>query len=143
MYRALRIGLGGLLIVLGIIGLFLPILQGFLFLGIGGVLLYKDVPYFPRLVRKLRKRFPSLDLEARESMVRGLQSDHPHIVAGAVGQTLLRYYGADTVVRALGLEARAPHPQGYTVDDTDWALLEPVRKMGRIYKTATGQGDAS
>jgi hypothetical protein len=87
--------------------------------------------------------FPSLDLEARESMVRGLQSDHPHIVAGAVGQTLLRYYGADTVVRALGLEARAPHPQGYPVDDTDWELLEPARRMDRIYKTAAGQGDAS
>ncbi len=87
--------------------------------------------------------FPSLDLEARESMVRGLESEHPHIVAGAVGQTLLRYYGDDTVIRALGLEARAPHPQGYAVDDTDWALLEPVRKMDRIYESATEKGDAS
>jgi hypothetical protein len=76
-------------------------------------------------------------------MLRGLQTEHPLVVAGAVGQTLLRYYEVDTVVRALGLEARAPHPQGYPVDDTDWALLEPVRKMDRIYKTATGQGDAS
>jgi len=46
------------LIVLGVIGLFVPILQGVLFLGLGGLLLYRDVPYLPRLAGWLKKRFP-------------------------------------------------------------------------------------
>ncbi len=60
MYRFLRISLGGLLVILGFIGLFLPVLQGFIFLGMGGLLLYKDVPYLPRLFRGLKTRYPSI-----------------------------------------------------------------------------------
>jgi hypothetical protein len=45
MYRLLRISLGCLLVLLGVIGLFVPVLQGFLFLGIGGLLLCRDVPF--------------------------------------------------------------------------------------------------
>jgi len=106
-----------------------------------------DGPVLELLVARSRAQgmedFPALDLEARESMVRGLQSEDPLVVMGAVAQTLLRYYGVDTVVGALGLETRAPHPQGYLLDDTDWALLEPVRKMDPIYRAAAGQGDES
>lgn len=61
MYRLLRIGLGGLFIVLGVIGLFLPVLQGFLFLGIGAAVLYRDVPFISRLLNRLRARYPSID----------------------------------------------------------------------------------
>ena len=61
MYRLFRLGLGGLLIVLGVIGLFLPGLQGFLFLGIGGALLYRDVPFLSRIVGRLRARYPSIN----------------------------------------------------------------------------------
>ncbi len=87
--------------------------------------------------------FASLDLEARESIVRGIESDHPHVVGGAIGQTLICYYGVDSVVQALGLEVRASHPQGHTLGETNWSLLGPVRKMDRIYKTTAGQGDES
>lgn len=61
MSRLLRIIIGSLLLVLGVIGLFVPILQGVLFLGLGGLLLYRDIPYLPRLVNWLRKRFPAFD----------------------------------------------------------------------------------
>ena len=58
MYRYLRIGFGTLMIILGVVGLFLPVLQGFLFLGVGGMVLYRDVPIFPRMVGRLEARFP-------------------------------------------------------------------------------------
>ena len=61
MYRVLRLGLGGMFIFLGVIGLFLPILQGILFLGIGGALLYREIPLLPRTVGRLRVRYPSID----------------------------------------------------------------------------------
>jgi hypothetical protein len=44
------------------------------------------------------------------------------------------YYRHPRVVEALGLEARAPHPQGYTMAPDDWSVLEPVRARGRMYR---------
>ena len=61
MYRVLRLGLGGLFIFLGVIGLFFPFLQGILFLGIGGALLYREIPFLPRIVGRFRVRYPSID----------------------------------------------------------------------------------
>ncbi|RJR52431.1 MAG: DUF2892 domain-containing protein [Desulfobacteraceae bacterium] len=58
--RNLRIALGILSLVVGIAGLILPILQGWLFLGIGLVLLSRDVPFIKRASDKLEQRFPQL-----------------------------------------------------------------------------------
>ena len=80
--------------------------------------------------------FVSLDLQARESILRGLEADHADVLQGAVAQILIRYYGADAVVEALGLETRPPHPGGYVLGETNWALLDPVREMNSIYRAA-------
>jgi len=37
------------------------------------------------------------------------------------------YYQHPRVVEALGLEARAPHPKGHAMEESDWSLLDPVR----------------
>jgi hypothetical protein len=50
--------LGWLFIVLGILGLFLPILQGILFLCIGVLLLADDIPPFKRLILKVESKWP-------------------------------------------------------------------------------------
>jgi uncharacterized membrane protein YbaN (DUF454 family) len=47
-------------LVLGVAGLFLPILQGWLFIGLGAVLLSPDVPFFRRLVVWIERRSPML-----------------------------------------------------------------------------------
>lgn len=47
-------------IVLGVAGLFLPILQGWLFIALGALLLSPDVPFFARLLAKIERRFPRL-----------------------------------------------------------------------------------
>ena len=41
------------------------------------------------------------------------------------------YYQHPRVVTALGMEPRAPHPQGYEMGADDWSLLEPVRRRAR------------
>ena len=51
---------------------------------------------------------------------------------GAAAAVLTRvvlqcYYRDDRVVRSLGLEPRAPYPQGHVLEDGDWSLLDPVR----------------
>lgn len=44
------------------------------------------------------------------------------------------YYRDDRVMASLDMEPRAPHPQGYDIDESDWQLLEPVRQRGRHYR---------
>lgn len=58
MRRLIRIALGSLLIILGVPGLVLPILQGWLFIALGALLLSVDIPLFDRMVRWLEERFP-------------------------------------------------------------------------------------
>lgn len=61
MFRLVRIILGTLLLLLGLAGLVLPILQGWLFLTLGGLLLVREVPFLRRIVDKLKTRFPQID----------------------------------------------------------------------------------
>jgi uncharacterized membrane protein YbaN (DUF454 family) len=60
MRRIIRITLGTVFILLGILGLFLPILQGWLFLALGALFLSVDLPLFERLVLWIEDRFPRL-----------------------------------------------------------------------------------
>ena len=55
-YVILSLGWG--FIGLGILGLFLPILQGILFLAIGAAILSRESATFRRLIDRLRERYP-------------------------------------------------------------------------------------
>jgi len=58
--RIFRISVGCLLIVLGLAGLVLPVLQGGLLLALGILVLSVDVPIFRRFICWLEARFPSI-----------------------------------------------------------------------------------
>lgn len=51
---------GWAFILLGIVGLFLPVLQGVLFLLIGLIVLSAEYEWAHRLLNRLRQRFPKL-----------------------------------------------------------------------------------
>jgi len=71
--RLKRIGiywLGWMFIVLGILGLFLPILQGILFLLIGLSLLSQSSPWAARILHRLRERFPGIAGKYSEAMAK-------------------------------------------------------------------------
>ncbi|MFV2071467.1 MAG: PGPGW domain-containing protein [Thermoanaerobaculales bacterium] len=53
--------LGWALIALGVVGLFLPVLQGVLFIFLGLYLLSRESAAARRLLDKLRARYPSVD----------------------------------------------------------------------------------
>jgi uncharacterized membrane protein YbaN (DUF454 family) len=55
--RGVKITVGILLLPLGVVGLFLPFLQGVLFLILGLSLLASEIPYFARLRDRLKSRF--------------------------------------------------------------------------------------
>ncbi len=58
--KALRIGLGISLIVLGIVGGMLPILQGWIFFTAGVLILARDVPFVRRWLHYAEQRIPVL-----------------------------------------------------------------------------------
>ena len=79
------------------------------------------------LARLAGMPLPDLEPAARENVAQQFRS-----AGGAAAATLVRvvlqcYYRDDRVLRSLGLELRAPFPKGYTLEQGDWSLLDPVR----------------
>lgn len=78
-----RIGVisaGWAFIALGIAGLFLPFLQGILFLLIGLIILSSEYVWAHHLLRKLRERFPKIAAQmdqARERVERLMKRKSP------------------------------------------------------------------
>ena len=52
--------IGWFFIFLGVIGLFLPVLQGILFLFIGAIILAPVTPFFHRILEKFKTRHPDI-----------------------------------------------------------------------------------
>ena len=61
---------GWVFILLGIVGLFLPILQGFLFLFIGLIILSSQYPWAHRVLERIRQRFPRISRTADQASER-------------------------------------------------------------------------
>lgn len=72
MKRLLKLTAGWFFIILGILGLFLPFLQGILFLVIGLFILSQELPWAARLLEKLKQRFPKItqQMHAAEEYVK-------------------------------------------------------------------------
>jgi uncharacterized protein len=68
--RILVLITGWSFILLGIVGLFLPFLQGLLFLVIGIIILSSQYAWARLLMAKLRKRFPALVRLADHAVVK-------------------------------------------------------------------------
>ena len=68
-----------------------------------------------------------LNADAREALAYQLQAENSPQMAVLTRSLLLCYYRDDRVLLSLGLEPRAPFPKGYTVEQGDWSLLDPVK----------------
>ncbi|MEB2284068.1 MAG: hypothetical protein B6D46_02160 [Polyangiaceae bacterium UTPRO1] len=51
-----------------------------------------------------------------------------------VPHAYIGYYQQGSVLEALGLEARPPHPQGHVMTENDLSLLAPVRARSKRYR---------
>lgn len=58
----------------------------------------------------------------------------PALLPTLAFHTFVAYYQDPRVTRALGLHGRPPHPTGYAMDDSDFSILEPVRRRGERYR---------
>ena len=63
--RVARHVIGWFFIALGIVGLFLPILQGILFIIVGMIILARDVPLFHKALCRLEARYPVIFVKAK------------------------------------------------------------------------------
>jgi uncharacterized protein YqgC (DUF456 family) len=55
----IRLTLAAVSVAVGVAGLILPILPGWLFFAIAAVLLFPETPFAQRVLRKIEDRFPS------------------------------------------------------------------------------------
>jgi hypothetical protein len=105
--------LGWSFVALGVIGLFLPLLQGVLFLLIGLFVLSSEYSWARRLLGKLRSRFPSLALRSDEAARRAHE---------ALAQLFGRQSGT--------VRGRAPNESQAATHDPD-SQVEPAGATGR------------
>ena len=81
--------------------------------------------------------FAELDAAAKQSLIEG-QFDGVRIAGQRTVLAIVMqcYYRDDRVMRSLDMEPRSPFPEGFTVEEGDWSLLEPVKRRGKAYRDA-------
>lgn len=83
--------------------------------------------------------FEALDAPQRVELVRQLERERVLEFRELLKSVVARYYLDDRVMRAIGVEPRPPFPDGYTVEDGDLTLLEPVYERGPMYRPVTSE----
>ena len=81
-----------------------------------------------------KKEFLSLDDQMRSNIISSFLASSAIYVDVISNLILQCYYRDDRVMNSLGMELRSPFPSGYEVAQSDWSLLEPVRKKDKIYR---------
>jgi hypothetical protein len=78
--------------------------------------------------------FADLDANAQRDACERLRTGEPVHAWTFVQLVVPCYYRDDRVMRSLGMDARAPFPKGYDLEQGDWSLLDPVRARPRLYR---------
>ena len=89
------------------------------------------------LARLAGKPLADLDAIRRDAVATEFRAAGGGAAATLVRVVLQCYYRDDRVLRSLGLEARAPFPLGYTLEQGDWSLLDPVKARPPSLRRAT------
>jgi hypothetical protein len=79
------------------------------------------------LARLAGKPLAELEPARRDEVATEFRASGGAAAAALVRVVLQCYYRDDRVLRSLGLELRAPFPQGYVLEQGDWSLLDPVK----------------
>jgi hypothetical protein len=89
------------------------------------------------LARLAGKPLADLDSARRDAVAQEFRASGGAAAATLVRVVLQCYYRDDRVLRSLGLELRSPFPQGYTLEQGDWSLLDPVKGRPLNLRRAT------
>ena len=75
-----------------------------------------------------------LDETRREAVAKEFRATGGMPAATLIRVVLQCYYRDARVVRSLGLEPRPPFPQGHTLEQGDWSLLDPVKARPTMWR---------
>ena len=78
--------------------------------------------------------FAALSRADRLEVLNEVSDAHPALIPSLIFHSYIGYYLNPRVQEALGLEARPPHPLGYTFEADDLSLLDEVRARPRLYR---------
>ena len=82
------------------------------------------------------RAFAALAPDLRRALFDELVKSLPAFAPTVFFVAMTAYYREPRVLAALGLEARPPFPRGHVVEESDFGLLERVRRRGKLYRTA-------
>ena len=86
------------------------------------------------IARLAGKPLAALDAERREAVVRECRASGG-VAAATLARVILQcYYRDDRVLKSLNLELRPPFPKGYTLEQGDWSLLDPVKARPSMWR---------
>ena len=88
------------------------------------------------LARLAGQPLAGLDAARRDTVANEFRANGGAAAATLVRVVLQCYYRDDRVLRSLGLELRAPFPKGYTLNEGDWSLLDPVKDRSGTLRRA-------
>ena len=83
-----------------------------------------------------RAAFTDLDEAGRLTAARAFRSAQPSVAVTLLVLVAQCYYRDDRVMASLGMEPRAPFPEGFELEQGDWSLLDPVRKRDSMVRDA-------
>ena len=86
------------------------------------------------LARLAGQPLADLDPAKREAVAKEFRSSGGAAAAVLIRVVLQCYYRDDRVLRSLGLELRPPFPEGYTLEQGDWSLLDPVKARPSMWR---------
>jgi len=78
--------------------------------------------------------FVRADDAGRIASVRRVEAKIPGPFRALVALVLQDYYDSEIVLLAMGWRAEPPQPEGHLLSPFDEALLEPVKRRGRIWR---------
>ncbi len=80
------------------------------------------------------QEFSALRDSEKTQLINRLRRRHFRFFSRLTTEVIQCYYQHEQVLQAIGLEARAPFPEGYLLEEGDLTLLEPVYERGKIYR---------
>jgi hypothetical protein len=86
------------------------------------------------LARLAGQPLAELDASRREAVAKEFRATGGTPAATLVRVVLQCYYRDDRVLRSLNLELRPPFPLGYTLEQGDWSLLDPVKARPPMWR---------
>jgi hypothetical protein len=79
--------------------------------------------------------FAELPEDDRRTILEEISVEHPGLLPSLIFHSYVGYYQHADVMRTLGLAARAPHPIGYEIEESDLSLLDAVRARPKLYRS--------